>query len=76
MPVGYYCTVMREASPRRKVGWLLGPFDDKETAESYVGVARGLAAEIDPFTAFDAFGTARLERDNLPAGILQARLEN
>lgn len=77
MAVGFYCTVIRaNGTPARRVGFLLGPYDDEPTARERIPDARRLAAEIDPFTEFDLFGTARLVRDELPAGTLNARLEN
>ena len=76
MPVGFYCTVMRDASPTRKVGWLLGPYDDEPTARAMLPEARRLAYEADPRTHFDAFGTARLETVGpLPQGKLNCRIE-
>lgn len=76
MAVGYYATIMRgQAGRKPKVGFLVGPFDDEPTARARIPDARRLAEQHDPFTAFDFFGTARLERDTLPAGIFNAKLE-
>ena len=79
MPVGFYTTIAREhpAGGGRKVGFLLGPYDCEPCARARIADARRLAETVDPFTAFDAFGTARLERDGeLPPGALNSRLEN
>jgi hypothetical protein len=84
MAVGFYCTVVRAAAQTggmfpipKRVGWLLGPYDDEATARAKLPDARRLAEAADPFTAFDAFGTARLERDgDLPPGVLNTQLEN
>lgn len=76
MSTGYYCTVVRGAGPSAKVGWLLGPYDDEPSARAKLPDARRLAYEADPRTHFDAFGTARLEREGtLPQGVLNDRLE-
>lgn len=75
--VGFYVTMRREAADRVKVGWLLGPYVDKETAEGRVQAARDLAYEIDPRTHWDAFGVTRVERHSerpLPNGVLNGRL--
>lgn len=77
MPVGYYCTVQRLTNDEPKVGWLLGPYADEPAARGRLPDARRLAEAVDPFTVFDAFGTARLERDGeLPPGVLNSQLEN
>lgn len=76
--VGFYVTVRRDQPHGAKVGWLLGPYADKETAEAKVKPARDLAYEIDPRTHFDAFGVTRIERHSerpLPPGVLNGRLQ-
>lgn len=70
MSAGYYCTVVRG----RKVGWLLG-LVRQPSARAMLPDARRLAYEADPRTHFDAFGTARLEREGtLPQGVLNEQL--
>ena len=64
----YYVTIMRGA----RVGRLLGPYDTKEEAEQRVPDARRLAAEVDPFAAFDAFGVTGMEGREYPPGMLAA----
>jgi hypothetical protein len=77
MAVGFYCTVQRLTNDQPKVGWLLGPYDDEPSARAKLPDARRLAEAADPRTVFDAFGTARLERDgDLPPGVLNTQLEN
>lgn len=77
MTTGYYTTIMRGANGGRKVGYMFGPFDDEATARKHVARACALAAEIDPFTAFDLFGTASITTDgDLPSGAFNARLES
>ena len=75
--VGFYVTVRREGAEKVKIGWLLGPYADKETAEAKVKPARDLAYEIDARTHWDAFGVTRVERHSerpLPNGVLNGRL--
>lgn len=79
-PVGFYTTVVRgcgEVQRARKVGYLLGPFDDEPTARAAIPAARRLAEEVDPRTVFDAFGTCRLELSagDLPRGVLMSKYE-
>lgn len=73
---GFYTTLVREGVGR-KVGYLLGPFDDEPTARAAIPAARRLAEQVDPRTAFDAFGTCRLELSAgpLPRGVLMDRYE-
>lgn len=54
----YYVSIIRD-SKRRAL--LLGPYDTQ--AKAYQNLKRGkeLAYEADPFTHFDAFGTASSE---------------
>lgn len=90
MTEGFYTTLVRETGapwspvdgPRnrtrpRKVGYLLGPFDDEPTARAAIPAARRLAEQVDPRTVFDAFGTCRLELSAgpLPRGVLMDRYE-
>lgn len=77
---GFYTTVVRGCGERqraRKVGYLLGPFDDEPTARAAIPAARRLAEAVDPRTVFDAFGTCRLELSAglLPRGVLMDRYE-
>lgn len=76
MTAGFYTTVVREGAAR-KVGYLLGPFDDESTARAAIPAARRLAEQVDPRTVFDAFGTCRLELSAgpLPRGVLMDRYE-
>lgn len=72
MPVGFYVTLIRGA----RVGYLVGPEPTEQEARDLIPAARKAAEEIDPFTCFDAFGTARLERDGtLPEGVLNSRVK-
>lgn len=57
-PGSYYVTCRNDVG---KVAWLLGPFPAHAEALAMVGKARRLAATIDPWTAFYAFGTARID---------------
>lgn len=77
MAAGFYVTVQRLTNDKPKVGWLLGPYDTELDARADIPTARRLAEQADPRTVFDAFGTARLERDgDLPPGVLNRQLEN
>jgi hypothetical protein len=74
----FYVTVIRDPGPRQKVGWLLGPYDTKEGAESDVKWARDKAYSIDPRTHFDAFGVTKLTRPGaagLPVGKLGTKAD-
>lgn len=77
MIAGFYTTLVREHFGGRKVGYLLGPFDDEPTARAAIPAARRLAEQADPRAAFDAFGTCRLELSAgpLPRGVLMDRYE-
>jgi hypothetical protein len=55
LPGRFYVTV-RDA---KKVGFLLGPYDDFHEADANVDRARGLARKADPWAAFYGFGVAR-----------------
>lgn len=87
---GFYTTAIRETGAHRtaadtcrdfgrlrRVGYLLGPFDDEATARAAIPAARRLAEQVDPRTVFDAFGTSRLELSAgpLPRGVLMDRYE-
>lgn len=52
----FYVTVKRSM----RTGWLLGPYYLHSEALDNVERARQLAYKHDPWTAFDAFGTASL----------------
>jgi hypothetical protein len=54
-PDRFYVTVKRG----EQTGFLLGPYETHEEALANVDRARQLAHDVDPFSAFDAFGTAR-----------------
>lgn len=49
----FYVTAIRDG----KTGWLFGPVADHAVALSLVPVVSALARNIDPWCAFDAFGT-------------------
>ena len=75
---GFYVTVVRDPGPRQKVGWLLGPYNTKEAAEQEVDWAMNKARDIDPWTAFDAFGVTKLTVDGargLPVGKLGTKAQ-
>lgn len=65
--IGFYVTMIRGT----RVAWLLGPFDSEPQARDRIPDARKLAEAADPRSVFDAFGTAKLERDRLLPGALQ-----
>jgi hypothetical protein len=65
-PGPYYVTVVRDG---RGVGFLAGPFDQHADALAMVEPARAAAYTVDPWTAFDAFGTARWKDASSPAPI-------
>lgn len=74
MPKLFYVTVIRNGgTPHRKVGFLAGPFQAHEDALARVDEARRVADGIDPWTAFDAFGTTGVEGYDKP-GVLNSRL--
>jgi hypothetical protein len=66
----YYVTIVRD----RRVGWLAGPFAEHGAALAMVEPARAAAEAVDPFTVFDAFGTASVASGRGPRGALNARL--
>lgn len=78
MAEGFYTTVVRRQCGSQRVGYLLGPYDDEETARAKISIARRLAEQVDPFTAFDAFGTCKItiDRGELLRGVLMGMLEN
>lgn len=51
----FFVTCIREPA---LVAWLLGPYRTHAEALANVDRGRELAEKADPFTAFDAFGTA------------------
>ena len=65
--IGYYVTMKRDV----RTAWLLGPYTEHAEALAQVGRGCQLARDVDPFTDFDAFGTARLSADHMPPGILE-----
>jgi len=70
-PEGFYVSVQRG----RRYGLLLGPYPSRAEAEKHVTAGRDLAAKVDSFTCFDAFGTTRIAMQPgaaLPAGKLNA----
>jgi hypothetical protein len=69
----YYVTMIREGNPRQ-VARLAGPFDRHEDALAHVERARSMANEVDPRSAFDAFGTAGVESDEHRPGVLNGKL--
>lgn len=72
--VGYYVTLRRGS----RTAWLAGPFATLPDAVRTVDAAVAEAERVDSMTAFDAHGTARLERPaglTLPAGKLNDRLD-
>lgn len=66
----YYVTMRREIRDGFKTAWLLGPYINHETALANVTRARIEANEIDPRSAFDAFGTSARTAESHPWGIL------
>lgn len=72
-PGHYYVTLRRDA----RWALLLGPYPTHREALERVPDGRRLAEAADPWTAFDAVGTAALRPDadgRLPAGKLNAAL--
>lgn len=68
--IGYYVTV-RDG---KRVGFLAGPFADRETAEGVVEPVRREAQRHDEWATFYEFGTSRVEAAELRRGTLNARL--
>ena len=67
MNEGFYVTVKRGT----KTGWLAGPFVTRDAAQAEVKRVQNVAAAIDPWTAFDAFGVSKMSLDRrLPDGVL------
>jgi hypothetical protein len=74
-PGNYYVSIVRNAgSPGQRLGLLAGPFPQHQTALDLVDRARGLAENVDPWAAFDAFGTVRMADDYTQPGVLNAQL--
>jgi hypothetical protein len=71
MKTGYYVTIVRG----KRVGYLVGPCSSEPIARTYLDAARREAEEIDPFTHFDLFGTAKVTASHLPPGVLNERVE-
>ncbi|NNM65709.1 MAG: hypothetical protein HKL99_14090 [Burkholderiales bacterium] len=69
----FYVTMIRSGTPP-KVARLAGPFDHHEDAIALVVRARAVAQEVDPRSAWDAFGTSGIESDNHRPGVLNERL--
>lgn len=67
----FYVTMAREG---RGVAKLAGPFDTHDEAKAHVHRAREAAHQVDPRSAFDAFGTAGIEADEHKPGVLNERL--
>lgn len=63
---GYYVTMIDGA----RIAWLLGPFNDHNSALMKVDQAREKAIEMNGFYHFCAFGTSKLTARELPAGKL------
>ncbi len=66
----FYVTMIRDKRTAR----LAGPFDRHEDALANVEPARKLANEVDPWSEFDAFGTASFTAAEHRAGTLNERL--
>jgi hypothetical protein len=66
----FYVTMVRD----KRVAWLAGPFDKHEDALAHVEPARKAANEVDPWSEFDAFGTAHREAEQHPPGVLNRKL--
>jgi hypothetical protein len=60
---GFYVTAIRDG---KQVAYLFGPVADHDVAISLVPFFRSIACRVDPYCAFDAFGTAKLTGDNPP----------
>lgn len=71
----YYVTMIRDPGKNQRVARLAGPFDTHEEALSHVDAAKEYAYEVDPKSAFDAFGTSGVESDNHKPGVLNEHLE-
>jgi|HubBroStandDraft_6_1064221.scaffolds.fasta_scaffold808273_3 hypothetical protein len=71
-PARDYYVTMRRA---QRTAWLAGPFQTHAEALALVDTTRREAAAVDPWTHFDAFGTASLVRDpGNPVGKLNGRI--
>jgi SPOR domain len=70
----YYTTVSRLTGTGRKYSYLLGPFETEEAARARIPDAKREAALVDPWTAFDLFGTCGVTGAPYPIGVLNDRL--
>lgn len=70
-PGHYYVSIVRD----RRVGLLAGPFvNDHAAALAMVERAKELAVTVDPWAAFDAFGTVKVSPTFGKPGSLNAKL--
>lgn len=67
MSVGFYVTV-NKSDLRARMAYARGPFGSHEDALAAVEPTRLLASKKDPWSAFYAWGTSRLEAEALPIG--------
>lgn len=67
---GFYVTIRRG----KRTGYLVGPCSAEEQARGFLDQARDAAEDIDPFTHFDLFGTARVTASRLIPGVLNERV--
>jgi hypothetical protein len=67
----FYVTVRRNS----RSALLLGPFDTHDEALERVELGRRLAFEVDSFTAFDSFGTAKVTGSDHKPGLLNELAE-
>jgi len=68
----YYVTMIRAG--KDKPAFLAGPFDTHEEAKAHVEPARKKAAEVDPWSDFDAFGTTGVTAEKHPPGVLNRHI--
>lgn len=72
-PTGsYYATILRDG---RRLGLLLGPYNEHREALALVDRASHLAIQVDPFAAFDAFGTVAVLDGTRTPGVLNDLLK-
>lgn len=62
----FYVTMIRD----KRTAWLLGPYVNHETALVNLDRAREEANKADPWSHFDAFGTAARTAESHPWGVL------
>ena len=74
--LSFYVTVIRDAKPKKRVGWLSGPFSTLEEAEAGVPLARRIACELDPWCDFDYFGVTAIDSDIPTQGVLQDHIDH